>query len=106
MWRRQVNDRPGRGTGHDAQHGTLDDAGGPTSSMPMMGGLWRLPADQLDAAFMTSMIAHHQGAIDMATLAEGRAAHQEVKDLAASIITSQTAEIETMRSWLAEWYGR
>jgi uncharacterized protein (DUF305 family) len=52
------------------------------------------------------MIEHHQGAIGMARLAEGRSAHQEVKDLAASIITSQSAEIEMMQGWLAAWYGR
>ena len=33
------------------------------------------------------------------------AGHQEVKDLAASIITTQSAEIATMRGWLADWYG-
>jgi uncharacterized protein (DUF305 family) len=97
---------PGTGPGMMPGMGPWMMPGGPTSSMPMMGGLWRLPPDQLDAAFMTSMIAHHQGAIDMATLAEERAAHQEVKDLAASIITSQSAEIETMQAWLAEWYDR
>jgi uncharacterized protein (DUF305 family) len=80
--------------------------GGPTSSMPMMGGLWRLPPDQLDAAFMTWMIKHHQGAIDMAALAEERAAHQEVKDLAVSIMKTQSSEIETMQAWLAEGYVR
>lgn len=83
--------------------------GGPMGTMPgmpMMGGFWSLPPDQLDATFMAWMIEHHQGAIDMAALAEERAAHQEVKDLAASIIASQSAEIETMRGWLAEWHGR
>ena len=80
--------------------------GMPTTGMPMMGGFWSLPPDQLDAAFMTWMIAHHQGAIDMAMLADERAAHQEVKDLAATIIASQSAEIEMMQGWLAEWYGR
>jgi len=80
--------------------------GGTMTGMPMRGGLWSLPPDQLDATFMTWMIAHHQGAIDMATLAEERAAHQEVKDLAASIITTQSAEIETMQGWLSDWYAR
>jgi uncharacterized protein (DUF305 family) len=78
----------------------------PMMGMPMMGGFWSLPPDQLDATFMTWMIEHHQGAIDMAVLAEDRAAHQEVKDLAASIIASQSGEIETMQGWLAAWYGR
>ena len=80
--------------------------GGPMMGMPMMGGFGSLPPDQLDAAFMSWMIEHHQGAIDMAALAEERAAHQEVKELAASIMTTQSTEIETMRGWLAEWYGR
>jgi uncharacterized protein (DUF305 family) len=80
--------------------------GMPMTGMPMMGGFWGLPPDQLDATFMTWMIAHHQGAIDMAALAQERAAHPEVKDLATSIMTTQSAEIETMRGWLAEWYGR
>jgi uncharacterized protein (DUF305 family) len=79
---------------------------GPMQGMPTMGGWGNLSPDQLDAAFMTAMIAHHQGAIDMAMLADERAAHQEVKDLAVGIITSQSAEIETMQGWLAEWYGR
>ena len=81
-------------------------SGMPMQGMPMQGSFASLPPDQLDAAFMTWMIAHHQGAIDMATLAEERAVHQEVKDLAASIISSQSAEIEMMQGWLSEWYGR
>lgn len=80
--------------------------GVPVTGMPMMGSFASLPPDQLDPTFMTWMIAHHQGAIDMATLAEERATHQEVKDLATSIISSQSAEIETMQGWLRDWYGR
>ena len=63
---------------HDAGHGMTrcrDDARWtdgtmPMTGMPMMGGFWSLPPDQLDATFMTWMVAHHQGAIDMAALAE------------------------------------
>jgi uncharacterized protein (DUF305 family) len=80
--------------------------GMPMTGMPMMGGFQSLPPDQLDATFMTWMIEHHQGAVDMAALAEERAAHQEVKDLATSIMMTQSAEIETMQAWLAAWYGR
>lgn len=95
---------PGRGTGMMPGMGMMP--GGPMTGMPMMGGFWSLPPDQLDPSFMTWMIVHHQGAIEMARLAEERAAHQEVKDLAAGIIASQSAEIETMQGWLADWYGR
>jgi uncharacterized protein (DUF305 family) len=86
--------------------GGMPMGGMPMGGMPMMGGLWSLSPEQLDETFMDAMIAHHQGAIEMAALADERAAHQEVKDLAASIISTQTAEIATMRGWLAEWYGR
>jgi uncharacterized protein (DUF305 family) len=79
--------------------------GGPMAGMPMMTNTRDLTPDQLDASFMLWMIAHHQAAIDMAGLAAERAEHQEVKDLAASIIATQSAEIETMRGWLADWYG-
>jgi uncharacterized protein (DUF305 family) len=86
--------------------GTMPMTGMPVMGMPVMGAFPNLPPEQLDATFMTWMIAHHQGAIDMAALAEERAAHQEVKGLATSIISTQSAAIEVMRGWLVEWYGR
>jgi uncharacterized protein (DUF305 family) len=58
-----------------------------------------------DAQFIDSMIAHHQGAIDMAeqVLAEPEA-RQELKTLAENIITAQEAEIEQMRQWREAWF--
>lgn len=54
-----------------------------------------------DRQFLTGMIAHHQGAIEMAKteIADGRFA--PAKDMARSIVTSQQAEIDRMRSLLA-----
>jgi len=78
---------------------------GQMGSIPMMADPWSLPSEQLEASYMTWMIAHHQGAIEMASLAAKRAEHQEVKNLAASIITAQSAEIQLMEGWLAVWYG-
>ena len=51
--------------------------------------------------FLTGMITHHQGAIDMAQneIANGQAA--PAVELAKSIITSQQKEIDTMKSILA-----
>jgi len=86
--------------------GTMPMGTMPMAGMPMTAGFSSLPPDRLDAEYMSWMIAHHQGAIDMAMLAEERAGHQEVKDLAASIISSQSAEIATMEGWLGDWYGR
>lgn len=50
-------------------------------------------ANAADAAFLNDMTAHHQGAIDMAQLAESRAEHPEIRRLAVGIETTQKAEI-------------
>jgi uncharacterized protein (DUF305 family) len=62
-------------------------------------------AKPFDRAFIDAMIAHHQGAIRMARveLAEGDDA--ETKSLADAIIAAQSAEIEQMNEWRAQWYG-
>lgn len=60
----------------------------------------------VDKHFIEQMIPHHESAIEMAKLALEKSKHQEVKTLANNIITSQTAEINTMRQWYKEWYGR
>lgn len=77
---------------------------GQMHDMSMMADLWELPPNRLEAVFLSLMIPHHQGAIEMAMLAPDRAAHQELKDLAASIIASQSGEIAQMNGWLASWY--
>lgn len=62
--------------------------------------------DEFDKSFITLMIEHHQGAIDMAKLAQQYAGHGEIKNLANDIITAQTNEIEMMKSWWQQWgYG-
>lgn len=50
-----------------------------------------------DSMFVTQMVPHHEGAIEMAKLAETRAQRPEVKQLAATILSSQAAEIARMK---------
>lgn len=59
--------------------------------------------DEFDRRFLERMIAHHEGAIDMAeqVLAEGEDA--EVAALAEDVLATQEAEIEQMESWQGEW---
>lgn len=57
-----------------------------------------------DLQFIDTMIAHHQGAIDMAKLAETRAERAEMKKLAAAIIADQEREITGMKRWRDEWF--
>ena len=49
-----------------------------------------------DAAFVTEMIPHHDSAIEMAKIAQKRAEHPEIKQLADDIVATQSAEIETL----------
>jgi uncharacterized protein (DUF305 family) len=59
--------------------------------------------DAADIAFAQLMIPHHQQALDMATLAQVRAASAEVKALAAQIEAAQNPEISRMSGWLDAW---
>lgn len=55
-----------------------------------------------DVAFACGMIAHHQGAIDMAQVLLAHGENPEMRKLAEGIIAAQIGEIELMTSWLAE----
>ena len=70
----------------------------------MKGGM-KMDMMQMDRHFIENMIPHHQDASDMAKLALEKSKKSEIKKLAQDIITSQTAEIETMKKWYKEWFG-
>jgi uncharacterized protein (DUF305 family) len=59
----------------------------------------------MDAMFIEQMIPHHNDAIEMAELALAQAEHPEIKQLAAAIKRTQTAENAQMRTWYQEWFG-
>jgi uncharacterized protein (DUF305 family) len=80
-----------------------------TSGMDMGLGDMQISADgnqPFDQRFITAMISHHQGAIDMAKAAQTKAEHAEIKQLAEAIITAQEAEIKQMQAWNQEWFGQ
>ncbi len=62
-----------------------------------------LKGEEYDRMFLANMIAHHQGAVDMAKLAITNAKHQEIKTLATAIISAQTSEITNMTAWQKTW---
>ncbi|MGE3829655.1 MAG: DUF305 domain-containing protein [Parvibaculaceae bacterium] len=64
----------------------------------MMAGL---KAEDPDVAFACGMIAHHQGAIDMAKAELAHGDNEEAKKKAQMIIDAQTKEIEDFTAWLA-----
>lgn len=56
-----------------------------------------------DVTFAQEMIPHHQQAVEMAQLAQGRADSPEVLELAENIEAAQGPEIDTLQGWLKEW---
>ncbi|MEU0246202.1 DUF305 domain-containing protein [Streptomyces sp. NPDC006235] len=56
-----------------------------------------------DVAFAQMMTPHHEQALEMAKLADGRASDAEIKDLATKIEKAQAPEIKTMKGWLESW---
>jgi uncharacterized protein (DUF305 family) len=72
----------------------------------MMAGLSGKSGDEFDKAFLSQMIMHHQGAVQMAQAALQSAKHQEIKDMAKAIISAQTTEINQMQMWGKSWYNQ
>ncbi len=81
--------------------GMMDDSD--MSMSDMTSSLKGKTGDDFDKAFISGMIAHHQGAIDMANLAKQNAKHDEIKNLADDIVAAQTKEITEMKSWQTQW---
>lgn len=69
----------------------------------MMEGLKGKAGDDFDKAFISEMIEHHLGAINMAQEAKVNAKHDEIKKMADDIIFAQTTEINMMKQWQKDW---
>jgi len=59
------------------------------------------PTGDADVDFVTGMIPHHQGAIDMAKIVLEKGKDPEIKKLAEGIVKAQESEIKLMNDWLA-----
>lgn len=96
----------GGGEGALDPHAHHEESGMHESMEHMMANLDGKTGDEFDRAFLEEMVVHHEGAIAMAEAALAYAEHEELKQLAASIIESQTGEIAQMRAWFTSWYGQ
>lgn len=59
----------------------------------------------VDKAFIDSMMPHHAGAIQMATVALRRSDIEQIRTLSRGIIDAQAEEIGKMIDWRKTWYG-
>ncbi len=79
--------------GHDAMTGML--------TPEQMSKLADARGTRFDRLFLRGMIAHHRGALTMASRAAQEGTDQQVSELAADVSASQSAEIERMRELLS-----
>ena len=75
-------------------------------SLPAPGNPQQPRSVRVDRHFIEMMIPHHQDAIAMADLALIRGKRPEVKKLAQAIKKDQTREIQEMRTWYKQWFGK
>ena len=87
------NDGEGSSTGSSSESSAAADTSANDSTVH----------NDADVTFVQGMLPHHEGALAMAQLADGRASDPRVIDLADSIEAAQGPEIETMTGWLEEW---
>lgn len=76
-----------------------DDPDGDAMSTPSRNSV----SNDADATFAQQMIPHHQQAIEMAQLAQGRVSSGEVLELAENIEAAQGPEVDTLQGWLEAW---
>lgn len=62
--------------------------------------LQTLTGTEFDTLWLTSMIGHHEGAIDMGDTEIAEGANTDAKTLAQDIVVTQQAEIDQMKQML------
>jgi uncharacterized protein (DUF305 family) len=73
------------------------------SSNDMLSGL---EGQDLEVSFLSMMIAHHEGAVEMAGWILERTQNADIQAAAGAIIAAQEPEIQQMTQWLQDWYGQ
>jgi uncharacterized protein involved in copper resistance len=99
---------PMHGGGQPGQHGAAPPKGdnGPSSAafrainQKMHDGMDIVFTGNADVDFVRGMIAHHQGAVDMARTVLAFGKDSQIRKLAEEIVKAQESEIALMQEWL------
>ena len=92
-WGEKAEAAGGHGTDMEMSSGTMSDQ--------EMGELEKASGAAFDRLFLTMMVRHHKGALEMATTELDEGKYPPAKALASQITTSQAAEIDEMEGLLA-----
>ena len=80
----------------DMKMGNMGDSGAKA--------LAKLSGKNYDVAWLSQMIEHHRGAVEMSKLCVKNCLDKDVKAAAQKIINAQDKEISQMNTWLKNWY--
>jgi uncharacterized protein (DUF305 family) len=101
-----MSDMPSMSSMPGMDHGSMSSSSSSSSAMPGMmsdadmTALGKKSGKAFDTAFLTMMVQHHEGAVEMARTEQSGGSYAPAKKLAGSVITSQTAEIAQMKKML------
>ncbi|AYN42557.1 DUF305 domain-containing protein [Streptomyces dangxiongensis] len=100
-WGKQV---PRTGMDHSG-HSAMSGMSGMSSMQGMMDdddmtALRKATGKEFDSRFLALMVAHHQGAVEMATTERDKGRYGPALTMADAVVTAQTAEIKEMRQLL------
>lgn len=96
-WLTAWGEKVPRGTGNGEHTG---HSGSGMMTPGEMEKLEKSSGEAFDTAFLTMMVEHHEGAVEMAKTERSDGAYGPAKDMARSIVTSQSAEIARMNKLL------
>lgn len=96
---------------HQMPDGSMMGNGGSDASMSMdsmmdgmLANMKGKSGKELEKAFLTDMIPHHQGAVDMAKLLlQDKTIRPELVKFANDIVSAQEGEIKQMNEWLKNY---
>ena len=75
----------------------------PTSTREVGSGYPMMSMTFSESSYLAEMVPHHEEAI-LAARELGRSERPEMRRLGEDIVRSQTAQVDQMRGWLAEWW--
>ncbi|MFE6620738.1 DUF305 domain-containing protein [Streptomyces sp. NPDC057740] len=81
-------------SGHSAMAGMMDQED--------MDKLSKASGKTFDTLFLTLMVEHHEGAVEMAEAEESKGRYRPATELADDVVTAQSAEIEEMNKLLGK----